>query len=68
MSRNKDEIEREANQFAMSLLMPKEMLMDEINKIGGINLVDDTQVMKLAKTFKVPITAMALRLGQIFNK
>lgn len=59
--------EREANQFAMELLMPSEWVRREIRKLGGIDLCDDKKIQKLAKMFGVPQTIMAIRLGQIGN-
>jgi len=61
-------LEREANYFAMCLLMPRKLLIQEVEKMGGISLVDDDEIKTLAKMFKVSIPAMALRLGEIYSK
>ena len=62
------QIEREANQFAMALLMPEHLLKLAIEEIGltGIDLHGD-DVKKLAGMFQVEEKLMAFRLGQIFE-
>ena len=57
--------EREANQFAMELLMPREMVITEVNKLGDVDLCDDRWVKRLADKFRVPQTIMAMRIGQV---
>lgn len=64
---DKETQEAEANQFAMALLMPEEMLRAEVQKLGGIDLCDDSKVKALAKKFQVPQTLMAIRIGQVFE-
>lgn len=60
---------REANYFAMCLLMPERFVMAEIAKMGGrVDFADDDQIAALAKKFKVSVTMMALRLGMICQK
>ena len=62
-----DEAEREANLFAMYLLMPEELVKQEVKKMGKIDLCDDQAIAKLAKIFQVPVTLMAIRIGQIYT-
>jgi Zn-dependent peptidase ImmA (M78 family) len=58
--------EREANYFALCLLMPEKFIRDEIVKIGGsIDLTEDKPLRQLAATFKVSMGMMAARLGQL---
>lgn len=57
--------EQEANLFAMYLLMPEDLLRAEIKKIRSIDIGDDKAIKKLADKFKVSVTVMTLRLGQI---
>jgi Zn-dependent peptidase ImmA (M78 family) len=57
--------EIEANAFAMELLMPEQFVRDEVRKMGGIDICDDAAIAKLAKIFRVPMAAMAVRLGEI---
>lgn len=57
--------EQEANLFTVYLLMPEDLLRAEINKIGSIDIGDDKAIKKLADKFKVSVTVMTLRLGQI---
>lgn len=54
--------EREANAFAAALLMPKDLVKDEINKCfyGG-----DAAIRHLAKEFKVSEQAMSFRLSNL---
>jgi Zn-dependent peptidase ImmA (M78 family) len=59
--------EREANYFAMCLLMPEEMLLADIKKAGGIDVTNDAAVKKLADRYKVPAVTMALRIGQLIR-
>ncbi len=56
--------EREANLFAMELLMPRAFLLADIEKMGGVDIEDDAAMTKLAKRYKVSVTIMAIRLGQ----
>lgn len=58
-------MEEEANYFAMCLLMPANMVKDEIKKYGNIDLGDDKFLKHMAKTFDVSTTAMALRLTHL---
>jgi Zn-dependent peptidase ImmA (M78 family) len=61
-------MEEEANLFAMCLLMPEQLVRQEVEKMGGFSLADDESIKHLAKVFDVPLTAMAVRLSQIkFN-
>lgn len=57
--------EREANLFAMELLMPRAWLLADIEKMGGVDLEDDTAMTNLAKRYKVSVTVMALRIGSL---
>jgi Zn-dependent peptidase ImmA (M78 family) len=61
--------ETEANYFAMELLMPRKFLIEDVRKAGGfIDLTDDRQVIKLAKRYRVSISMMAIRLGQLMGE
>lgn len=53
----------EANTFAIELLMPEEWVRRDA---AGVDLLDDRQVERLAKRYKVPNSLMAFRLGQLF--
>lgn len=58
--------EAEATQFAMELLMPVEFVRAEIKKMGmGFDLTDEKPIKDLAKVFKVPMTIMAIRIGEL---
>ena len=59
------DIEAEANAFAMELLMPTEFLRRDLKQMGGIDLADDRQVEKLAKKYRVSVSLMAIRIGQL---
>jgi Zn-dependent peptidase ImmA (M78 family) len=60
-----NDIEAEANAFAMELLMPTEFLLRDLKQMGGIDLADDIQITKLAKKYRVAVSLMAIRIGQI---
>lgn len=55
------QLEKEANYFAMCLLMPAHLVKQEAAKLT-LDLTDDNAIKSLAKTFDVSITAMTLRL------
>lgn len=58
---------REANAFAMALLMPEDWLRQDVAKMGGVDIEDDEKVGKLAKKYRVSIQVMTLRLGQLME-
>ncbi len=54
----------EANVFAVCLLMPKEKLLKEINKDGGLDLAgDNKRINEVCKIFGVSQQALAFRLS-----
>lgn len=58
---NKEEIE--ANQFALELLMPREMILTHANKYKNEKRLSDKQfLVKMCKTFQVTEIAMITRL------
>jgi Zn-dependent peptidase ImmA (M78 family) len=60
------QMDAEANHFAMCLLMPEDWVRREVKRMGGnIDIGDDKAMKKLADKFKVSVTVMTLRLGQI---
>lgn len=59
------DIEAEANAFAMELLMPTEFLLRDLKQMGGIDLADDAQITRLAKKYRVAVSLMAIRIGQL---
>lgn len=57
--------EKEANYFAMHLLVPSNMLRKELARIGGVDLSgDDGNLKKLARRFGVAETVIAFRVGE----
>lgn len=58
-----DALEVEANQFAAALLMPTKMIQREAAKFG--DLMMDTHVDDLARTFGVSQQAMTIRLSTL---
>jgi len=60
-----DAMESEANAFAMELLIPAEWLMEDVRKMGGVDIEDDASVAALAKRYRVSRSVMTLRLGQL---
>lgn len=61
-------IEREANAFALALLMPRDMIKADVNKMGGYDLHDTKALRKLADRYRVAPMVMAFRLGMIFGQ
>lgn len=61
----KDEQEREANQFAMALLMPEKLVLQYVKDHPDFDLTDDDWMKQMAKTFAVSSTCAALRLQQL---
>lgn len=60
-SRRFDPREREANEFAACLLMPREFLRDDLSH-GPIDISDDDAVRSLARRYKVSPQALTIRL------
>lgn len=60
-SRRFDPREREANEFAACLLMPRDFLREDLAH-GPIDVSDDDAVRKLARRYKVSAQALTIRL------
>lgn len=58
--------EREANYFAMALLMPEDWVRADIKKLGGVDIADGQQIAQLAKKYKVDATLMTVRIAQLY--
>ncbi len=60
------EKEEEANCFARHLLVPGNLLRAEVEKLGGVEMADDSdgKVKKLAKRFGVSPTLIVFRLAE----
>ncbi|KAA9331156.1 ImmA/IrrE family metallo-endopeptidase [Adhaeribacter soli] len=56
--------EREANNFAASILMPEYLIYKEIND-RHIDSIDETAIKELAKVFNVSQQAMTIRLTKL---
>jgi Zn-dependent peptidase ImmA (M78 family) len=61
------EQEREANAFAMELLMPTAFLQAELAKMGGIDIEDNEKLAALAKRFRVSQQVMTIRLAKFMD-
>ena len=57
-------MEKEANLFAMELLMPEKFLREDVGP-DGIDIFDDAAINQLARRYKVPTAAMTARLVQL---
>lgn len=64
-SKGVDTYEIEANNFAAELLMPKEMLKEDLLAIEDINLFEGDAIQKLAKKYKVSPQALTIRLTSL---
>lgn len=62
--RARSQLEREANYFALALLMPREMFKAELAKTK-MDLVSDDPINELAKRFGVSTTAVAVRMSML---
>ena len=65
MTKREEDQEAEANLFAMCLLMPRDFVIAEVRKMGGVDLLEDKQVGELAKKFGVSVALMTARLLQL---
>jgi Zn-dependent peptidase ImmA (M78 family) len=63
----REEMEREANYFAMCLLMPEKLLRHEVSAIGGLDLCDDEKLKALARKFGVAQGLMAIRIMEVYG-
>lgn len=63
-STGEDRVEIEANRFAAALLMPTDMLKNEITK-NDFDLGDEEVLSSLARKFNVSTQAMAYRLASL---
>ena len=59
-----EEMDREANEFAMQLLVPTDFLRADLEKIGGIDIENGKAVEKLAKKYRVSMQVMTIRIAQ----
>lgn len=57
-------MEKEANLFAMELLMPEKFLREDIGP-DGVDVFDDATINQLARKYKVPASVMTARLVQL---
>jgi Zn-dependent peptidase ImmA (M78 family) len=58
---------REANAFAMELLIPELFIRLDLEKMGHLDLEDEPKIEKLARRYKVSRQVMTIRLGQILG-
>jgi Zn-dependent peptidase ImmA (M78 family) len=63
----KDTDEKEANLFAAELLMPSKLIVEDIKRIGVLDLHDERRIEELAKSYQVSTQAMTIRLQQVAN-
>lgn len=67
MTRAEEVMEREANIFAVELLMPFEWLVADLHKLGGIDVENDPRIKGLAKRYGVSEQIMTVRIAQMIN-
>lgn len=60
-------MQREANAFALELLVPTLFLRLDLEKLGGVDIEDERAVERLARRYKVSRQVMTLRLGQMLG-
>lgn len=59
------DMDAEANAFAMELLMPASWLLEDIQKLGGVDIEDEKTMARLAKKYRVSTLVMAARLAEL---
>lgn len=64
----KEEMDAEANYFAMCLLMPAPLLLADVDALGGLDACDDPNVRVLAKKYGVTEQMMTLRIYEVLRK
>ncbi len=62
-----DDMEREANLFAMELLMPYDFIMRDLREMGQIDVENDPRIKDLARRYKVTEQLMTMRLAQLMK-
>lgn len=63
------EIEKEANQFALAILMPKKMLFNEMRKYDfDLSDPSDDALNKIASKFQVSLNALVIRIAGFNQK
>lgn len=69
MTSKADLMDKEANIFAMELLMPRKMVKEYVQEYcgGSIDLNDDIEVRKIANRFNVDVAIMTARLIDLRN-
>jgi Zn-dependent peptidase ImmA (M78 family) len=60
-----DEQEREANIFAMCLLMPEDFIRRDMDGVKEIDLIEDKRIKALAKRYGVTEQMMVMRLCEL---
>jgi Zn-dependent peptidase ImmA (M78 family) len=65
VGRKESELEREANIFACLLLMPKNLIMEDLK--AGFDLGEDDAVKKLCDKYEVPANALLYRIYLLNN-
>lgn len=71
MTNTMSDQDREANYFAMCLLVPEPLLRKWVEKLkregSFLDLCDDKSMLKLARVFQVSITIISMRLAQVYT-
>jgi Zn-dependent peptidase ImmA (M78 family) len=57
--------ERDANQFAAELLLPKAFLERDLSQLNDFSVTDDSQLRALAKRYEVSLQALLIRLSSL---
>jgi Zn-dependent peptidase ImmA (M78 family) len=63
-----DAMEREANEFAMDLLMPTDLMLADLAALGGVDIEDSPAIAKLARKYRVSEQVMTIRIGQLITE
>lgn len=58
-------MDKEANIFAMELLMPRDWLLADLKELGSIDIESDPNIKRLAKRYQVSEQIMIMRIVQL---
>ena len=62
------DLDAEASYFALCLLMPRSLLVEDVRKMGSVDLADDRQVQALADRYQVSVAMLVWRLRDLAEK
>jgi Zn-dependent peptidase ImmA (M78 family) len=64
-SKGTDPEEIEANLFAAEILLPREMLHEDMQTLKSVDVLDDDELIRFARRYNVSVQALVLRLTRL---